>query len=156
MLQCISNRSSILFMMQFIKAFLVALVCSVAGNLIILFILRPFVIDPAMPLHALSVGLITPFTIAGVIGATIVYALLRYFFPQPNTIFLWISGAVLLASFIPDYQIIGVTEGMFAGGTWPTALTLALMHVVAAVIIVWSLTQLWGSRAQNTEITKTV
>ena len=132
--------------MSFVKSFLAALVGSVVANLAVLFVLRPFVINPAMPLHALSAGLIATFTAVGVVGATVVYALLRAFLARPNTPFVVISLIVLLVSFIPDYQIIGQTTGMFAGGTVSSALVLALMHVVAAVIIVLSLTKMWGSK----------
>jgi hypothetical protein len=132
---------------RFFKAFLVALVGSVVANNILLFILRPFVINSAMPLHALSTGLISAFTIIGTIGATIAYAIIRRFSMNPTKIFIWISTVVLLLSFIPDYLIIGVTSDAFARGSWSTTLTLVLMHVVATVIIVWSLVRLWGPRA---------
>lgn len=133
-------------MARFVKSFVAALVGSVVVNLIILYVLKPFVVNPSMPLHALSAGPVTMLTVAGVLGAFIVYAILRAFLYKPNTAFIWISVIVLLISFIPDYKIIGDTTGMFAGGTVASALTLALMHVAAAFIIVWSLIELWGGR----------
>jgi Family of unknown function (DUF6069) len=135
--------------MMFIKGFLAALVGSVAANLIALFLLRPLVVDPAMPLHALSVGPVAMLTAIGAIGATIVYAILRALLVHPNKPFIWISAAVLVLSFIPDYLIIGQTTGMFAGGSWPNAAALMFMHIVAAIIIVWSLVWLWGGRQQS-------
>lgn len=132
--------------MRFVKSFLVALVGSVIANLIILFVLGPVVNSPDMPLHALAVGPVAGLTIGGVIGATIVYALIRAFLSRPNKLFLYVSVVVLLLSFIPDIMIIGQTTGPFAGGTVGSALVLALMHVAAAAIIVWSLTRLWGPR----------
>ena len=134
-------------MITFLKAFLIALIGSIAANLIVLFTLGRMVIDPAMPLHALSVGPVVMLTTAGVVGATIVYALMRAFLKRPQKPFIWLAVIVLLASFIPDYMIIGVTTGPFAGGSVPTALVLALMHVVAAVIVVWSFVKVWGSRS---------
>jgi hypothetical protein len=61
--------------MRFIQGFLVALLGSVIANLVILYVLKPFVINPSMPLHALSIGPVAMLTVAGVLGATIVYAL---------------------------------------------------------------------------------
>ncbi len=133
-------------MARFLKSFFAALIGSIVANLIILYALRPFVINPLLPLHALSAGPVTMLTIIGVVGAAIVYAIMRAFLSKPNMPFVWLSGIVLLVSFIPDYEIIGSTTGVFAGGSIGSALTLALMHVAAAVVIVWSLVELWGAR----------
>jgi hypothetical protein len=131
---------------KFFTGFLTALFGSIVANLIVLFVLKPFVINATMPLHALSVGPVIALTTIGIVGATIVYALLRAFTKSPNTIFTWIAIVVLIVSFIPDYLVIGVTTGPFAGGNLGSALTLALMHVATAVIVVLSLTKLWGAR----------
>ena len=122
------------------------LVGAVVANLIILFVLGPVVQNPAMPLHELSVPTVAVLSIFGAIGAIIVYAIMRAFLKSPNKPFVWLSIVVLLLSFIPDYMIIGMTTGPFAGGSVPTALVLALMHVVEAIILVWSLVKLWGAR----------
>jgi hypothetical protein len=133
-------------MNTFLKAFLIALIGSVAANLAVLFVFGSVVVNPAMPLHALSVGPVTMLTTVGVIGATIVYALMRQFLARPQKPFIWLAVVVLLVSFVPDYMIIGKTTGPFAGGSVPTALVLALMHVVAAAIVVWSFVKVWGSK----------
>ena len=138
--------------MKFIKSFLVAVVGAVVANLIILFALGSFVINPAMPLHSLSVGPVAMLTIIGTIGATIVYAIMRAFLAHPQKPFIWLSVIVLIASFIPDYMIIGKTTGPFAGGTLESALVLMLMHVVAAVIIVWSLVKIWGAKTVSASV----
>jgi hypothetical protein len=132
--------------MKFLKAFLVAAIGSVIANLIILFVLRPIVINPAMPLHALSVGPVTGLTIFGVIGAAIVYAIMRAFMARPQKAFISVAVIVLIVSLIPDYMVIGVTTGPFAGGSLPTALTLMLMHVVEAIIVVAAFVKIWGSK----------
>ena len=137
-------------MTKFFKAFFIALIGSVVANLIVLFALRSFVINPAMPLHALRVGPVAMLTTMGVIGATVVYALMRQFLAQPQKLFIWVAVVVLLASFIPDYLIIGQTSGPFAGGTLPSALVLALMHVVAAVIVVYAFVKMWGAKNVKT------
>ena len=133
--------------MAFARGFLTALIGSLVVNLVLLLALSPLVIDPAMPLNALSFGPVTMFTVLGVVGATIVYALLRRFTAVPDRIFLWIAIGVLILSFIPDYLVIGKTTGMFAGGSVKTALLLALLHVTTAAITVYGLTRLWGRRA---------
>jgi hypothetical protein len=136
--------------MKLIKSFLAAFIGSVVANLIILYAIGMHVIDPAMPLHALSVGPITILTLFGTIGATIVYAVMRASMKTPNRAFIGVSVIVLVLSFIPDYLVIGVTSGPFAGGTLGAALTLALMHVISAIIIVLSLTKLWGPKVSAT------
>lgn len=129
------------------KAFLVALIGSVAVNAAVVSILGPVVNNPTMPLMALTLMPVVMFTVIGTIGATIVYAIMRAMMADPKKAFIWVSAVVLIVSFIPDYLIIGKTSGPFAGGTLPEALVLMLLHVVAAVIIVWALVKLWGSKA---------
>ncbi len=140
-------------MKRFIIAAAAAIVGPVVANITVLVTLRPLVIDPAMPLHALTAGPVAVFTTIGALGAILVYAGLRAAMRNPDRTFVAISALVLVLSFIPDYQIIGQTTGMFAGGTWPTALTLALMHVVAAAIIVPALLLLWGPRPATAVLT---
>ena len=82
---------------------------------------------------------VATFTVAGVVGATIVYALMRWWLVAPNKAFVALSIVVLLLSFIPDYLVIGQTTGRFAGGNGGSALVLMLMHVVTATIVVWTL-----------------
>ena len=132
--------------MKFLKSFFVALFGAVIANLIILFALKSLVINPAMPLHALSVGPVVGLTVIGTIGATIVYAIMRAFLARPQKPFIWIAVIVFLLSLIPDYLIIGQTTGPFAGGNVPSALTLMLMHLAAAIIIVASLVKIWGAK----------
>src|SRR5665213_1891504 len=133
--------------MAFARAFLTALIGSLAANLVLMFLLRAVVINPAMPLNALSVVPITTFTIMGVVGGIIVYGLLPRFLANPNRAFICVAIVVLIASFIPDYLIIGQTTGPFAGGSVGTALLLMLMHVVTAMIVVGSMIRLWGKRS---------
>ena len=138
--------------MRLTLAFLLAVVGSLAANLILLFLLRPLVIDPAMPLEALGVAPVATFTVAGVVGATIVYALMRRWLVAPNRAFVALAIVVLLLSFIPDYLIIGQTTGRFAGGNGGSALVLMLMHVVTAIIVVWALTTNRSMHASNRQV----
>jgi hypothetical protein len=138
--------------MRLTSAFLLAVVGSLAANLILLFLLRPLVIDPAMPLKALGAAPVTIFTVAGVVGATIVYALMRRWLVAPNKAFVALSIVVLLLSFVPDYLIIGQTTGRFAGGNEGSAFVLMLMHVVTAIIVVWALTTNRSMHASNRQV----
>src|SRR5580658_6785546 len=138
--------------MRLTLAFLLAVVGSLAANLILLFLLRPLVIDPAMPLEALGVAPVATFTVAGVVGATIVYALMRRWLVAPNRAFVALAIVVLLLSFIPDYLIIGQTTGRFAGGNGGSALVLMLMHVVTAIIVVRALTTNRSMHASNRQV----
>jgi hypothetical protein len=135
-------------MYQFVKAFFAAVISAIAANSIILYIARPMVIDPAMPLHALSLFPVVSLTAIGGIAATSVYAVMRSTMRSPNKAYIWISVIALIISFVPDYMIIGMTSGPFAGATLPSALVLMLMHIAAAVCIVLSLTNIWGARSQ--------
>jgi hypothetical protein len=126
--------------MRLTSAFLSAVAASLVANLVLLFLLRPMVIDPAMPLEALSVAPVAIFTVGGVVGATIVYSLMRRLLARPNKAFIALSIVVLLLSFIPDYLIIGQTTGRFAGGNLGSALVLMLLHIVTATIVVAMLT----------------
>jgi hypothetical protein len=132
--------------MKIALTILAAMIASVVANLVLLFSLRPLVINPAMPFVILSAAPVTIFTIGGVLAATAVYALMRQFLAQPNRPFVVLSGVVLILSFIPDYRIIrNTTEPMFAGANW--GCVLVLMLIVVAVIVVWTLTTRWGSRS---------
>lgn len=132
--------------MGFLKSFLIALFGATFANLVLLFAFAPLVIDPAMPLHALTVGPVLSFTIVGVIGATVVYAVMRAKLRDPDKVFLWTAGVALLLSFIPDILIVGQTSGMFAGGNLSSAILLMAMHVATAGTVVLCLIRLWGGR----------
>jgi hypothetical protein len=63
--------------MNFLKAFLIALVGSVAVNVIIVSFVGPMVLTPGQHLTALTLMPVVMFTVIGTIGATIVYAIIR-------------------------------------------------------------------------------
>jgi hypothetical protein len=138
--------------MRLTSAFLLAGVGSLATNLMLLFLLRPLVNNPALPLEALGVVPVATFTVAGVVGATIVYALMRWWLVAPNKAVVALSIVVLLLSFIPDYLIIGQTTGRFAGGNVGSAFVLMLMHVVTATIVVWVLITSRSMHASNRQV----
>jgi protein-S-isoprenylcysteine O-methyltransferase Ste14 len=93
--------------MKIASTILVAIIGAVVANLVLLFSLRPLVINPAMPLPILNAAPVTIFTVGGVLATTIVYALIRQVLAQPNKPFVVFSVVVLILSFIPDCRIIG-------------------------------------------------
>lgn len=81
------------------------------------------------------------FTADAAIGAVVVFGLLRRYTERPETLFRWIALAVLMLSFVPDLWLLSDSGvDAFAGATPAGVGVLMLMHVVAAAVIVWSLT----------------
>jgi hypothetical protein len=117
---------------------LIGVVLSIIVNLIVLFVLKPFVAGPT-PLMALNVMPVAMLTFIGTVGAVLVYALMRALMKNPNRTFIAISVIVFLLSLIPDYMLLGSTNHFGAGATVASVATLMLMHAVAGIIIVWSL-----------------
>lgn len=70
------------------------------------------------------------FTLVPALAATALLAWLARRSPNPVRTFMWVSGVVLVLSFIPDY-ILPVPNRTFIAST-----IAAFLHVVAAVIIV--------------------
>lgn len=115
-----------------------AIVAAVVANLIVRAVavaaLRP---DPRfMPL-----SLVMPivFTTIGVLGATIVYAVVGRFSRRPVTLFRQIALVTLVVSLIPDLLLLG---GGMPGASIATVAPLIAMHVVAWAIAVRLLTTL--------------
>lgn len=81
------------------------------------------------------------FTTVSSIVAVIVYAGVRRWSKRPDRLFRVIAAVVLVLSFLPDLWLLG--EGAataFPGATPGGVGLLMMMHVVAAVVIVWALT----------------
>jgi hypothetical protein len=119
--------------LNLLKALAVAVIGSLALNPLLLLPLRPLVIDPALPLEILNNSAVSVFTLLGVVGATVVYAVMRRLLPQPNRAFVILSVIVLLVSFVPDFLIIGQRTGKFAGANLGSALLLALLHITTSL-----------------------
>ena len=116
-----------------------AIVASVIANQIVrILAVSLFNISPEfMPLQ---IGPPIAFTIMGVLGAVIVYAIIGRLSRRPIRLFRVIALIVLVLSFIPD---IGLLMTGMIPGTSPVAVgTLASMHIVAWAITVWMLTTL--------------
>lgn len=84
------------------------------------------------------------FTLVSAVGAVLVYAGLTRFTANPVRTFTVVSAVVFVVTLIPDLTYIPTVEG---SSTSQTAV-LILMHVVAAIVIVWSLTSLARPRAR--------
>jgi hypothetical protein len=97
--------------------------------------------DPQFIILANASGTIV-FTVVPAILAVLLYAALMRFTSNPARIFTNIAVVVLVASLIPDLTYIPSLSGATSG---QTAL-LMVMHVVAAVVIVFTLTTLTRSR----------
>jgi hypothetical protein len=89
------------------------------------------------PLH---VGPVIGFTVVGVLGAVIVFALVARFSRRPVRLFRRITLVVLLLSFVPDLSLLYASP--YAGTTVQSVIVLMLMHVVAWLISVGLLTTL--------------
>lgn len=87
-------------------------------------------------LDPLSYEPVLLFTTIGVLGATLVYGVLDRFLADPDRTFIIVAAVVLILSWIPD----AVYAPTLPGGTTVGAVTLAAMHLTAAVIAVATLT----------------
>jgi len=121
---------------------LIALLMALAGNLFLaMFTVSGFdTPESFQPLQASSVSL---FTTIGVVGATVVFALLAWLRENPLPLYWTISAVVLLVSFIPN--IIMLVNGTAAAAV----ISLMLMHVIAAVASVGSMTWLLRQKMQH-------
>ena len=89
------------------------------------------------PLHLRPV---IGFTVVGVLGAVLVFALVARFSRRPVRLFRRIALVVLLLSFMPDLSLLNASP--YAGTTVQSVIALMLMHVVACLISVSLLTTL--------------
>src|SRR3712207_773746 len=109
----------------FFSAIANALVLAVASSLF-----GPVVIPPD---EAVTFGQVVGASVAGAVGAAVVFAAVGWFTRRPMRAFWGIAAVGLLLSFIPI---------ALAGATGSSAGTLALMHVLAAITNVGLLTRL--------------
>ena len=85
---------------------------------------------------ALSFPPVTLLTVLGVLGATVVYALLDRVAREPDLAFLKLAIAVLLLSFIPDIALLWVD----ADATVGAVVVLMVLHVTTAFACIVALT----------------
>ena len=89
----------------------------------------------------MSLGWVLPplFTFILVTGAVLVFALVARFAKNPIRTYQIIAFVFLLISLLPD---IGFAQSSMPGASWPTAIALMIMHVMAWAICVVMLPKL--------------
>ncbi len=94
------------------------------------------VLDIPAEFQQLQTPAFLPFTVIGLLGAIITFAIIGRVSRRPVRTFQIVAAVVLVLSFLPD---IGLLATGAPGATLPGILVLMLMHVVAAGIVVWVL-----------------
>ena len=114
-----------------------ALVLSLLANAIVRSLVMAFF--PISPLfQALAeFGGIIVFTVIGVFGATVVFAILARLTRRAVIIYRWLAGVLLVLSFVPNVLMLVVDA---PGATVPAVISLMVMHVVTAGFAVGLLT----------------
>jgi hypothetical protein len=109
---------------------LLALAVALAANAVLVFVSGLAGIAPG--LDPLNYGPVVLFTTLGVVGAAVVYALLRRFTANANRTFTIVAGAVALLSLVPDAVFVPTLPGATTLG----AVVLAVMHLTTAAACV--------------------
>lgn len=78
------------------------------------------------------------FTIMGVLGAVIVFAIVARFAKRPIRLFRIIALVVLVLSLLPDLMLLNANA--MPGTSLGAVIALMLMHVAAGAITIWLLT----------------
>lgn len=128
----------------FARIGLATVVASTLANVLFYYLGSVFVsYNPDFVVLANASGTIF-FTVVSAIVAVLLYAALLRFADNPVRTFNIVSAVVLVVSIIPDFTYIPSQEGASTG----QAVILALMHVVAAAVIVPMLTTLARPQAR--------
>ena len=120
---------------------LIALIGSLIANAIVDTVFFPMTGVPESVMTFNIAGPVGAFTTIGVIGATIVYAVVRKLSSDPNKVFIRIAAVVLIVSFLPDLFVHNLGP-MFAAITTSGAVLLMAMHILCAAVTVTVLTKL--------------
>ncbi len=120
---------------------LVALIGSLVVNALLIKIFLPLTGVPANAVTFTMLGPSGAFTVIGVLGATIVFALIRRFSKNSNKVFVTVATIVLLISFLPDIFVHNLGP-MFAEITTGGIILLIVLHIAVAIITVTALTRL--------------
>jgi hypothetical protein len=121
---------------RFLWAAPLAIVASVAANAAVRTIAKAiFSVPDEFPPFAF--GQFTFLTVAGGVGAMLVFALVGWLSKRPFRLFNWIAGVVLVLSWVPDILLLAARP--FPSITVAGVGTLMVMHAATAGIIVWLL-----------------
>ncbi|HEX5690472.1 MAG TPA: DUF6069 family protein [Roseiflexaceae bacterium] len=115
-----------------------AIVAAVVVNIIIQQIAAA-VLQPDPQFMPLTIGVVSTFTVIGVLGAVLVYALIGRFSQRPIMLFRRVALIALVVSLIPD--ILMAFTGFIPGTTVPNVIVLMIMHVAAWAVAVGVLTR---------------
>lgn len=117
---------------------LLTVIATVIANTLITLVTKA--LFPVAPTFTpLQLGADIVFTVIGVVGAVIVFALLMRWAKHPVRLFQRIALSVLLVSLIPDLLLLFV--GLFPGTTLPEVVALVLMHVATGLICLGTLSR---------------
>lgn len=122
---------------------LLAVIASVIVNALIVTIARGLFNVPQEFLP-FTVPRFTFLTIAGVVGATIVFAVVGRFARRPIRVYYGVAAIALVLSFLPNFGLLAARP--FPGTTVESVGTLMFMHVVTAAMSVGLLTTLGRER----------
>jgi hypothetical protein len=109
-----------------------AVFASVIGVLIVRMI-AVAILQPNPQPMSLSWGPPIIFTVVLVAAAVVVFALVARFIKNPIRTYQMIALVVLILSFLPDVAYAG---SQMPGASWPVAIVLMIMHIVAWAICV--------------------
>jgi len=119
---------------------LVAMVASIAANAIVAALAGPLLgASPVFP--PLQPGGYVFFTVVGVLGAVITFALVARFARRAIRTYLTVATIALALSFVPDLMLMA-DASQLPGGSVPAVLALMVMHIVTFAISVGLLTSL--------------
>jgi hypothetical protein len=122
---------------QLLKIGALAIGASLVANLLIR-IIAVSVLGIGEGFMPLSWGPPIVFTIMGVLGAIIVFAIIARFAKRPIRLFRIIGVVFLVLSLLPDIGLLN--SNAMPGTSLSAVLTLMLMHVAAGAITIWLLT----------------
>lgn len=115
------------------------IVVAVVANLIVRLI-AVSLLGVSAEFMPLQIGPPVVFTVVGVLGAVLAFAIIARFAARPISLFRKIAIAVLLISLVPD--ILVYTSNFMPGTSLAAVLALMLMHVVAFAVCVTLLPRL--------------
>ncbi len=116
-----------------------AVICAVTVNLFFIFIVKLFIHTPPT-FSPFFYSFIALYTALGVMGAGLVYLIIKKLTPNYHKIFTWVSIVALMLSLIPDIAMYMNPEPDDVGVTIPIVIILMLTHIFAAFIAVKTLT----------------
>jgi hypothetical protein len=133
----LTNRTERIATGRLVQVGALAIGASVVANLLIR-IITVNVLGIGQDFPPLGWGPPIIFTIMGVLGAIIVFAIIARFSKRPLRLFRIIGLVVLVLSLLPDIGLLSANT--MPGTSLGSVIALMLMHVAAGAITIWLLT----------------